>query len=227
MDKKIKNIEIVKKIEGDKYYLRNLKFYNNDRKDSRIANLIYLNNIKSASILEIGCANGKNLFQYQQLLKAKSCVGIDLSSKAIKEGKKKFKSLKLYNLSSLELNKLNSKFDLIICGFFLYLLDREEIFNQFGQIYKYLNPQGYLIIEDFDPLFKHTNRNIHQKNLKSFKMSYDNFLQESGLFKLIYKLRNNHQGLKRRDDKKNFKSSDTSLSLFKKIDYIKEYPQNV
>ena len=227
MVKKIKNIEIIKKIEGDKYYLRNLKFYNNDLKDSRIASLINLNNIKSSSILEIGCANGKNLFQYQQLLKAKNCIGIDLSSRAIKEGKKKFKGLKLYNLSSLELTKLNFKFDLIGCGFFLYLLDREEIFNQFDQIHKYLNPQGYLIIEDFDPLFKHTNENIHQKNLKSFKMSYDNFLQESGLFKLIYKVRNNSQGLKRRDDKKNFTSSDTSLSLFKKIDFIREYPQNV
>ena len=50
-----------------------------------------------------------------------------------------------------------------------------------------------MIIQDFDPLFKHTNKNIHNKKFKSFKMSYDNFLEESGLFKMIYKKRNNQK----------------------------------
>ena len=56
-------------------------------------------------------------------------------------------------------------------------------------------------------------------------MSYDNFLQESGLFKLIYKIRNNYNLNK--NNKKNFKSYDTSLTLFKKIDFLKEYPENI
>ena len=106
--------------------------------------------------------------------------------------------------------------------FFLYILDREEIFNQFNLIYKQLNNNGYLIIEDFDPLFKHTNYSIHNKRLKSFKMSYDNFLEESGLFKLVYKIRK----IKDFSDKRKFKSSDVSLTMFKKIDFKKSYPEN-
>ena len=108
--------------------------------------------------------------------------------------------------------------------FFLYLLDREEIFNQFNLIYKKLTTNGHLIINDFDPLFKHTNTSVHNKNLKVFKMSYDNFLEESGLFKVIYKISHNWESI---NDKKKFKSNDTSITLYKKINFTNSYPQNI
>ena len=108
--------------------------------------------------------------------------------------------------------------------FFLNLLDREEIFNQFNLIYKKLTINGYLIINDFDPLFKHTNTSVHNKNLRSFKMSYDNFLEESGLFKVIYKIRYNVKSV---NDKKKFKSDETCLTLYKKINFINSYPENI
>ena len=140
--------------------------------------------------------------------------------------KKKYKKLKLFKLSSLEIEKIKINFDLIICGSFLYLLDRHLIFKQFDLISKKLNKNGYLIIQDFDPLFKHTNNNMHNKNFKTFKMSYDNFLEESGLFKMIYKKRNNSKLIKT-NDKKKFKSDDWCLTLFKKIDFEESYPTNV
>ncbi len=222
----ISNIKIVKKKEADKYFTRNLDFFNSSKNDYRIVDLIKVNKIKPNSILEIGCANGIKLNEYQINLNSRINYGIDLSSKAIKSGKKKFKKLKLIKMSSLEIEKIKMKFDLIICGFFLYLLDREEIFKQFDLIYKKLNKNGYLIIQDCDPLFKHTNSSVHNKNLKTFKMSYDNFLEESGLFKIIYKIRNN-TNLMTGHDTKNFKSEDTAITLFKKIDFIKAYPENV
>tara|TARA_Y100000022_G_C13248433_1_gene375989 strand:- start:94 stop:777 length:684 start_codon:yes stop_codon:yes gene_type:complete len=224
--KLISNIKIVKKKEADKYFLRNLDFFNSTKSDYRIIDLIKVNKIKPNSILEIGCANGIKLNEYQINLNSKINFGIDLSSKAIKSGRKKFKKLKLIKLSSLEIEKIKMKFDLIICGFFLYLLDREEIFKQFDLIHKKLNKNGHLIIQDCDPLFKHTNSSVHNKDLKTFKMSYDNFLEESGLFKIIYKIRNN-TNLMTAHDTKNFKSEDTAITLFKKIDFIKSYPENV
>ena len=195
-----------------------MDFFNSSKNDYRIVDLIKVNKIKPNSILEIGCANGIKLNEYQINLNSRINYGIDLSSKAIKSGKKRFKKLKLIKMSSLEIEKIKIKFDLIICGFFLYLLDREEIFQ--------LNKNGYLIIQDCDPLFKHTNSSVHNKNLKTFKMSYDSFLEESGLFKVIYKIRNN-TNLMTAHDTKNFKSEDTAITLFKKIDFIKAYPENV
>ena len=218
----MKNLKILKSKEADNYYKRNLNEINSQIKNDKIINLIKANNLNPKNILEIGCGNGKMLNQYQQSLNSKNCYGVDLSPIAIKNGKKKYKKLKLLKLSSLEIDKIKIKFDLIICGFFLYLLDREEIFNQFNLIYKQLNNNGYLIIEDFDALFKHTNDSIHNKKLKSFKMSYDNFLEESGLFKLVYKIKN----ITDSSDKRKFVSSDVSLTMFKKIDFIDSYPKN-
>lgn len=83
-----------------------------------------------------------------------------------------------------------------------------------------------MIIHDFDPLFKHTNTSIHNNKLKSFKMSYDNFLEESGLFKTVYKIRNDFNQANA-NDKNLFKSKDTAITLYKKINFIYSYPENL
>ena len=183
----MKNLNIVKSKDADYYFERNFKSKNNKLKPKAnssdyfkiypglIKELIDSNSIKPRSILEIGCANGSKLNLYEKLLKTKINYGVDLSEQAIKDGKKKYKNLKLLNLSSLKIDKIKIKFDLIVCGFFLYLLDREEIFKQFDLIHKKLNDNKYLIINDFNPLFKHTNKNMHSKNLKTYKMNYDNY----------------------------------------------------
>ena len=221
-----KNLNIIKNKEADKYYLRNIDYYNNASDDIRLKNFLNLNLIKGKTILEIGCCNGKKLDQYRRYLKSSKTIGIDLSKKSISEGKKLYKRITFKNISSLQINKIHIKFDIIICGFFLYLLDREEIFNQFNLIYKKLKTDGYLIIEDFDPMFKHSNKNIYHKSLKSFKMNYSNFLEESGLFKMIYKIRNDEH-FKSNKDKKLFKSNDTSISLFKKMNFNEIYPNDL
>ncbi len=79
------------------------------------------------------------------------------------------------------------------------------------------------MIWDFDPLFKHSNKDFNSKKLTTFKMSYDNFLIESGLFEISYK----HKYTISSKDKKKFKSKSVSLTLFKKIEFKKEYPENL
>ena len=224
--REFKNLNIIKNKEADKYYLRNIDYYNNSSDDIRLKKFLNLNLIKGKKILEIGCCNGKKLDQYRRYLKSSKTIGIDLSKKSISEGKKLYKRITFKNISSLQINKIHIKFDIIICGFFLYLLDREEIFNQFNLIYKKLKTDGYLIIEDFDPMFKHSNKNIYHKSLKSFKMNYSNFLEESGLFKMICKIRND-ENFKSNKNKKLFKSNDTSISLFKKMNFNEIYPNDL
>ena len=218
-----KQIQIIKSSEGNKYFERN-KIYEYDFDFKKISNLIKSSNLKANSILEIGSANGRALDIYSKLLKPKKLFAVELSKKAIKDGKKKYNKIKFFNISSLQIDKIKSKFDLIICGVFLYQLDRKQIFKQFDLISNVLNENGFLIIKDFDPLFKHSNSNVHNKKLKSFKSNYDNFLIESGLFELLYK--HKYQDAHKRDKKK-FKSSSVSLSLYKKIDFVNSYPENL
>ena len=54
-------------------------------------------------------------------------------------------------------------------------------------------------------------------------MSYDNFLVESGLFEVIYKFKYKTAT----NDKSKFKSDKVSLTLFRKIDFQEQYPENV
>ena len=219
----MKNLNLVKKKEANKYFLRNKKHFEKNLIDEKIISLIKDNHLKANSILEIGCANGNKLHQYAKLCKSKKIYGVDLSNKAIKDGKKKYKNLKLFNMSSIEIDKIKLNFDFIICGFFLYHLDRELIFRQFDLIHRKLVKNGFLLIWDFDPLFKHSNKDFNTKKLNTFKMSYDNFLIESGLFEIAYK----HKYITSNRDKKKFKSNSVSLTLFKKIEFKKEYPENI
>ena len=217
----MKNLLLVK--NKNNWFYRNKKNIINQNDDEHINELIRINNLKAKNILEIGCSNGYKLIKYKELLKSNNCFGVDLSKEAIFDGKKRFKNLKLLNLSSLDINKIKLNFDLIICGFFLYQLDRNLIFQQFDLIYKKLNKNGYLLIRDFDPLFKHTNTDFNNKKLRTFKMNYDNLLTETGLFELIYKIKYKMKT----QDKKKFKSDKISYSLFRKIDFIDSYPENI
>tara|TARA_Y100000294_G_C8427190_1_gene285242 strand:- start:57 stop:725 length:669 start_codon:yes stop_codon:yes gene_type:complete len=222
----MRKLSLVKNNNHNKWFSRNKKHILNkmsDKYDEKIDDLIKTNNLKAKNILELGCSNGYKLIKYKELLKSKNCYGIDVSKKAILDGKKRYKGLKLLNYSSLEINKIKLKFDLVICGFFLYQLDRDYIFQQFDLIYKKLNENGLLLIRDFDPLFKHTNMDFNNKKLNTYKMSYDNFLIESGLFEMIYKIK--YKTLT--SDKKKFKSDKISYSLFRKINFKKSYPENI
>ena len=215
----MKNLNLVKLKEANDYFKRNFKYH--ALIDDNYADLDFIKSLEPKSILDIGCVDGSKLNYYRKNLKTKINYGVDLSDKAIKYGKKKFKGLKLLNQSSLQINKIKINFDIIICAFFLYLLDREEVFKQFDLIHKKLNNDGYLIINDFDPLFHHTNKSDHHKNLKTFKMKYDNFLEQSGLFKVVYK--KNYTS----NDRKVYKSNDISVTIFKKINFTRSYPENL
>jgi len=219
----MKNILQLKKKASDNWFLRNFDKTSYSLLDKKIINLIKNNDLKGNKILEIGCSDGTKLFQYSKLLMSKINFGVDLSKKAIDYGKKKYKNLDLLNISSLEIDKIKYNFDIIICGFFLYQLDREYIFEQFDLIFNKLNKNGYLIIYDFDPLFNHTNIDHNHKNLLSFKMSYDEFLKGSGLFEIIYKSKSKIFS----KYNKLFKSSDISLTLYRKIDFRQSYPENI
>lgn len=206
----------------------NTKRWYNQNKDSlkknfRIIDCIKKNQIKVSSILEIGCANGFQLDFYGTELKnkglKKNLYGIDISNIAIKEGKKKYPKLNLYNIDSLKISKLNKKFDLVICGFFLYYIKRENIFEQFDQIIKNLKKNAYLIIHDFNPLFPHYN--IHKKDKHDvFKVNYTNFLTSSHMFKLI-----DYSEYEINDP--NYLSKTRGISLFKLIDFKKNFPSKI
>jgi len=59
------NISSLKK-EGNKYFARNKNFYSSNTENYIISDLFRTTKIAPKSILEIGCANGIMLDQYQK-----------------------------------------------------------------------------------------------------------------------------------------------------------------
>ena len=78
-----------------------------------LSNLFKTNNVKK--VLECGCGGGYLLYELSK--EGFKCIGIDLSREMINYSKQNYynKNLKYFQLNWINLNKLNKKFDVIIC----------------------------------------------------------------------------------------------------------------
>lgn len=142
-------------------------------KTNKVFKIIIKNNIKPKKILEIGCSTGYLLEGLRQHYNCKA-YGVDTSIIAIKEGKKLFKKINL-TYGMFEKSKLkNSKYDIIICGFFLFMLPPSKILNLFSNIDLSLNPGGHVIIFDFfnDKNSFKLKDYSHNKNLSVYRWNY-------------------------------------------------------
>lgn len=130
--------------------------------------------------------------------------------------------MNIFRCSSLKIDSLKKKFDLIILGFVLYVLDRKDILDQFSLIYKSLNKNGHLVIQDFDCNVPHYNNYRNFKNIYVYKTNYSKILKSSNLFHLVKK--NYYKPAK---DNFKYKHNKRSVALYKKIDFEKNYPKNL
>jgi predicted TPR repeat methyltransferase len=214
-----KNLTKFIKYDSDAFYKRSINriIINKDR----TFKIIKKNTIKFKNILEIGCQDGHREIIYKSLNKNIKYYGVDVSKKAIKIGKSYNRNI--FNLSSLKIDKLNKKFDLIVLGFILYLMNREDIFKQMDVIYKCLSPNGHLIIQDFESNITHYNQYRNYKKIFTYKTNYSNLLKSSNLFLLIDK--KIYVPRKKKEEK--FKYNNRSISLYKKIIFEKFFPKNL
>ena len=142
-------------------------------KKNLVFKIISKNKIKPKRILEIGSSTGFLLESFRKNYNSE-CYGVDTSKSAISEGKKLFKKINLTH-GMFEDSKLkNLKYDLIICGFFLFMLPPSKILNLFSKIDTSLNNGGYVVI--YDHFNKSNSFEIkdykHEKKLKVYRWDY-------------------------------------------------------
>lgn len=176
---------IIKKVGNDNH-VRNRKYRIEENKNHPVVKLILNKKIKPKKILEIGCSTGFVLETIRNLTKAK-CYGIDVSKKAINEGKRIFKKINLkVGLFEDQKNK-DENFDLIICGFFLFLLPPEKILGLFSKIDQALKYNGYIIIYDFyNKKFK-KKKYKHNNDIKVYRWDYKRIMISLPHYNLICK----------------------------------------
>lgn len=177
--------------EGDAYFRRN-DFVHDVAKDPIFRMLEFLGQIP-ASVLEIGCSDGWRL---NAIFKTwgSACSGIDPSAKAIAEGNRRFPNLSLTRGTAESLPFENKSFDLVIFGFCLYVVDREDLFRIVAEADRVLRSNGRLVIHDFDPPAPSCNDYRHQPGLSSYKLQHENLFLANPAYTLISKHVSAHSG---------------------------------
>lgn len=166
--------------EGDAWY---------DRNKDAVMNPIVIRELTSLkiapkTIVEIGSSHGRYLNEMHKHYACR-CVGFDPSSSAINVGKT------LYPKLDLRVGTVRSFFgmtaELMVFGFCLYLVDREDIFSIVTGADYCIPAGGHIIIHDFDPETPQAVPYHHKDGLWSYKMDYAALWLANPAYRLISK----------------------------------------
>lgn len=169
--------------EGDAWFARNVARLGHPENDI-VVNAMEALNIQPRRLLEIGCANGWRPAVLSQRLGAEG-YGIDPSSKAIEDGRKRFPKLKLDVGTADHLTFEDGMFDLVIFGFSLYLVDPKDYFRCVEEADRVLADGGALAIFDFLPPFPYANDYVHLPGVQAHKMIFSNLFAAHPAYTLI------------------------------------------
>jgi SAM-dependent methyltransferase len=131
---------------GDEWLERNreeLKQYDAERVDP-VAKILQELRLKPKAILEVGCSNGWRLRKLRQLF---GCyvLGIDPSPQAVSEANEPNIIIGMAD----DIPAKDGAFDVVVLGFFLFLVPPEDLFKVVAETSRVLADNGYLIIYDF------------------------------------------------------------------------------
>ena len=136
--------------------------------------------------LEIGCGDGNNIAAIKQRFGG-HCFGTDPSSEAIVAAANKYPGVHFHNGSASKCPSGTNAYDLIVYGFCLYLVDREDLFRVVYNADKALKDGGHIIIHDFDPDYPHAKVYHHKDGVLSYKMNYSRLWLANPAYSLVLK----------------------------------------
>ena len=180
--------------EGDKWFLRNKeKLISGKIREDILDPLLPF--LKSGmKFLEVGCSVGTSLNYIKSKVPGLEVYGMDPSKAAIIEGEKLFPSLN-FKLGTVDnIDHLGKKFDFILFGFCLYLVDRESIEKLATKVNSALIPGGNLGIIDFDTRTPRQNPYSHYDGVFSYKMDYAQIFLKDPNYYLVTKKCWSHSG---------------------------------
>jgi ubiquinone/menaquinone biosynthesis C-methylase UbiE len=180
--------------EGDNYYLRNKQVEYQVEKDM-VVKVLTDYQYRPSSILEIGCNTGYRLYAISQMFPGSEVFGIEPSKQAITQGEAQYPGVKFVHGTADEMQQFSSgKFDLVIIGFVLYVIDREILLKVLAETDRVLKNGGILMIIDFFAELPSQNKYEHIKELPAFayKQNYDEVFTATKLYHLIDKRSMSH-----------------------------------
>lgn len=155
---------------------------------------------KNTSILEIGCANAKRLtYLFNQ---GYEVFGIEPSSSAV--NKAQDLGFEVIRGTADKLDYIDQKFDCVIFGFCLYLVDPVDYFKVLSESYRVLKDGGVIIIHDFAPRHFYKKEYHHADGVITYKFEHNNLFLAHPHFHLLssekYAHSNNESDMKKQDE---------------------------
>lgn len=178
--------------EGDAWFERNRAGLTRERgeADWPVRLLAQLDDDETAgSVLELGCANGWRLAQLKHRGIGGRHVGVEISAKAIEDGRQQFDGLEFHQGSIVDV-PLDEKFDIVIVNFVLHWIDRSLLSRAIAEIDRLTKDGGYLLVGDFypDSPVKRNYKHLEQEEVYTFKQDYPEIFRSLGTYKIASKL---------------------------------------
>lgn len=176
--------------EGDAWFKRNEPLLSKHSYVENDVPLYFIDkySIKPKNVLEVGCGNGFRLSEIYRKYGSK-CIGVEPSSSAIADGKKKYPDIELQKglVHSLPIVDKN---DLVIVNYVLHWVSREMLLKSITEIDRVVSESGYLIVGDFLPDYPSANRYHHllDDEVYTYKLDYSGIFLATGLYSLVARL---------------------------------------
>jgi len=138
---------------------------------------------KPLSILELGCGDAYTVSQVMKKINIAKYYGIDLSEMALTFAQdnlnESINDLTLINGDLVaEINNISQQFDIILAGFSLHHLKREDKNQVLSECKKRLYPDGTLIVYDIVHNENETQKEFLARCVKHFKKNWTQLSQE-------------------------------------------------
>jgi|SRR5215475_13710100 len=139
--------DLFAKGEADEWYKRNKSV---SRLPDPVMEAIATCQLHPQTILEIGCGNGWRLAEIKRQYAPHHVAGFDLSERAFKERVVPTVFLAEALGATKALSYIRAGYyDMVIFGFCLYLVDREDLLMLAGYTDRILKDGGHIVIHDF------------------------------------------------------------------------------
>lgn len=172
--------------EGDAWFERTREQHQPNPFNFKLLKFLSNSKIQFSKALEVGCSYG---FLLDSIRKRKGCkcCGVDVSSKAICEGRVKYPLVSLEVGSSDSLPFPDSTFDFVLSSFLFHWIDRNYLYRSVSEIDRVLKLGGYLLLADFysNNFLKVSYHHLPKEYVFTYKQDYTKLFLASGLYDLV------------------------------------------
>ncbi|MBL8022473.1 MAG: class I SAM-dependent methyltransferase [Leptospirales bacterium] len=179
--------------ESDQWFTRNRAVLDTGHLERDLPlKLFDMYQLRPASVLEIGSANG---YRLEAIRTRCNCevTGVEPSSQAIADGQSRYPAIKFIHSTAAAIPIIEKTFDLVIVNFVLHWIDRSTLMRSIAEIDRLLADGGHLILGDFSPETpgRVGYRHLPDGQVYTFKQQYDSIFIASGLYHLVARLTGN------------------------------------